>query len=242
MGGKKEGSYYPWDYDNEFACSISEFLRISCQNVNLVMEGGAVLCDGDGTLFTTCSVLLNRNRNPFRSRTYIEGILKETLHVNKIVWIPQGLALDETNGHVDNLLSIIKPHEICLAWTDDANDINYKRVRNAYDAIMSVYDCIVHKIPLPEKQYRTKSEAESLVINPDSIIRREGDLLPASYLNLCFVNGGVIIPAFGCKEDSIVMELFSKIISGRKIEQLYSREPLLGGGGIHCLLHEIPEI
>lgn len=241
-GGLKEGSYYPWEQDDAFADKIADYLGLKSKRVNIVLEGGAILTDGIGTLFTTRSVLLNRNRNPFKSLSYIENILKETLHINKVVWLDQGLAMDETNGHIDNIMSIVHPHEICLAWTDDKSNANYKRVRKAYKTISEQYECIIHKIPLPTKQCMTFEESSGLTHNGDAIDRNAGDVLPASYINFYFVNGGILLPKFGCKEDAMVFEIFNGIFGDRKIEQIYSREPLLGGGGIHCILHEIPDL
>lgn len=239
-GGLKEGSYYPWDQDDAFADSIATYFGLESKRVDIVLEGGAILTDGIGTLFTTRSVLLNRNRNPFKSLSYVEEILKKTLYVDKVVWLDQGLALDETNGHIDNIMSIIKPHEVCLAWTDDKNNINYRRVHKAYEILSKQYDCIIHKIPLPSMQFMTLEESRGLTQNNDAIDRNSGDLLPASYLNFYYVNEGVFLPTFGCMEDAIALKVFKDIFKDRKIEQVYSREPLLGGGGIHCILHEIP--
>ena len=241
-GGLKEGSYYPWNQDDAFASEMAAYLGLKSKRINIVLEGGAILTDGIGTLFTTRSVLLNRNRNPFKSLSHVEKILKENLYVDKVVWLDQGLALDETNGHIDNIMSVIRPHEVCLAWTDDKSDINYKRVHKAYKVLSEQYDCVIYKIPLPSMQYMTAEESGGLMHNIDSIDRNEGDLLPASYLNYYYVNGGVLLPAFGCKEDEIVLRIFKEIFQDRKIEQIYSREPLLGGGGIHCILHEIPDL
>lgn len=241
-GGLKEGSYFPWDQDDAFADKMAMYLGLKSKRVDIVLEGGAILTDGIGTLFTTRSVLLNRNRNPFKSLSYVENILKENLYVNKVVWLDQGLALDETNGHIDNIMSVIRPHEVCLAWTDDKKDINYKRVHKAYKTLSEQYDCVIHKIPLPSMQYMTPEESGGITQNMNAIDRNAGDLLPASYLNFYYVNGGVFLPAFGCKEDSIALKIFTDIFSDRKIEQIYSREPLLGGGGIHCILHEIPDL
>ena len=241
-GGIKEGSYFPWDKDDAFAKEMAQYLKLDCVNANIVLEGGAILTDGDGTLFTTRSVLLNRNRNPFKSKQYVEDVLKQFLHINQVVWIRQGLYADETNGHIDNVMSVVRPHEICLAWTDDKNDPNYKRVRKILSDIQEQYECIVHKIPLPTRLYMTEDEASGLINNEDALDRNAGDLLPASYLNYYLVNGAVILPAFGCKEDTIVLEKMIEIFPDRKIEQVFSREPLLGGGGIHCILHEIPKL
>lgn len=241
-GGKREGAYFPWDKDDAFASTMAAYLGLESKRVNIVLEGGAILTDGIGTLFTTRSVLLNRNRNPFKSLSYIENTLKEVLYVKKVVWLDQGLALDETNGHIDNIMSVIGPHAICLAWTEDKNNINYKRVHNAYKLVSEQYDCTIYKIPLPSSQYMTLEESKGLTYDTNSTDRKAGDLLPASYLNFYYVNGGLLIPKFGCKEDTKAFEIFAEIFKDRKIEQIFSREPLLGGGGIHCILHEIPDL
>lgn len=86
----------------------------------------------------------------------------------------------------------------------------------------------------------TEDEANGIVSLPSSLPRQAGDLLPASYLNFYFVNDGVIVPVFGCPEDREAIKKFKSIFPEREIVPVYSREPLLGGGGIHCLLHEIP--
>ncbi len=241
-GGIEEGSYFPWDKDDAFAKKFADFLHIDCVDVDLVLEGGAILTDGAGTLFTTKSVLLNKNRNPNKTIDEIENILKKEMFVQNIVWLDDGLAFDETNGHIDNILSVVRPHELCLAWTDDITNPNYFIVRNCYKKILDSYECIIHKVPLPPLQYMEIEESNGLMKNSNALSRNEGDLLPASYLNYYLVNGALLLPSFGCTEDKLVYEQFKMIFPDKKIEQIYSREPLLGGGGIHCILHEIPEI
>lgn len=241
-GGIEEGSYFPWDMDNAFASKVAKVLNLDIMDVDLILEGGAILTDGEGTLFTTKSVILNKNRNPDKTIDEIEALFRKVLHVNKIVWLDDGLVFDETDGHIDNILSVVRPHELCLAWTDNPEDPNYRRVRNFYKQITESYDAVIHKITLPPVQLMTNAESDGLIYNDDALDRNEGDLLPASYLNYYLVNGGVIIPSFGCDEDFIVLDQMKSIFPDRKVEQIYSREPLLGGGGIHCILHEIPEL
>lgn len=241
-GGKNEGAYYPWDDDNEFAINVARYLNLPVINIPLTLEGGAIISDGHGTVFTTRSVLLNRNRNPFKSKQYVETILKNQLGAKNIIWLKQGLATDETNGHIDNVLSVISDDEICIAWTDDKQNKNYKRVRCILEVLQNEYNGIIHKINLPASQYMTEEEAQGIVSNPNALPRNAGDLLPASYLNFYFVNGGVIVPVFNCSSDQDALNQFEKIFPDKKIVPVYSREPLLGGGGIHCLLHEIPDL
>jgi agmatine deiminase len=96
-----------------------------------VLEGGSIHVDGEGTLITTEECLLNRNRNPHLTREQIEDMLREHLAVETIVWLPDGLYNDETDGHVDNFCCYVRPGEVLLAWTDDSNDPNYARCHAA---------------------------------------------------------------------------------------------------------------
>lgn len=241
-GGKSEGAYFPWKDDNEFAINIARYLGLPIIDVPLTLEGGAIISDGRGTVFTTQSVLLNRNRNPFKSKLYVEDILKKQLGADNIIWLKQGLSTDETNGHIDNVLSVVSDNEICIAWTDDKQNSNYKRVRLILNTLKNEYSGTIHKINLPPPQYMTEEEASGIISNPQALARKAGDLLPASYLNFYFVNGGVIVPTFGCPSDQEALLQFEKMFPLKKVIPVYSREPLLGGGGIHCLLHEVPRL
>ena len=242
-GGRKEGSYYPWDADDRFASFVSWYLHLPCNRVDdIVLEGGGITTDGVDRLFATRSVLLNRNRNPFKKQVYVDQVIKNALGAKQVVWIPQGLALDETNGHIDNLLAFISPNKACLAWTDDKKSPNYMRVRKALEVLESQQDITIYKIPLPPDQYMRKEETSGLVYHDTAIPREEGGLLPASYINFYMVNDAVIIPAFDCDTDVVVKKQFEDIFPDRTVVQVNCRELLLGGGGIHCVLHEIPAI
>lgn len=246
-GGEKEGAYIPWDKDDAFPSIISEFLNLKRKRVDIVLEGGSIVTDGNGTIFTTRSVLLNRNRNPFKSKDYIEKKILDATFDKRIVWLDQGLADDETNGHIDNILSFVNQNELCLAFTEDKNNPNYERLKRAYNILHNISDLNgikykINLIPLPPTQYMVKDEEKGLNHSATSIHRKAGDILPASYLNYYMINGAVLIPSFGCDLDDKVKKIFEKIFYDREVIQIYSREPLLGGGGIHCIVHEIPEL
>ena len=243
-GGVKEGSYYPWDKDDAFAAVVADYFSLKCKKASIVVEGGAIISDGVGTLFSTKSVLLNRNRNPFKSKQAVEEELLKLTKSSRIVWFDQGLALDETNGHIDNLMSFVSQREICLAWTDQIDDPNYTRLHKIYESLEKMSNLCgdqytIYKIPMPPTQHMHSVEADGLK-KTDALERKAGDVLPASYLNLYILNGAVLVPSFGCETDEVAMSILKKVFVDRDIIQVYSREPLLGGGGIHCILHEVP--
>lgn len=245
-GGAKEGSYSPWDNDNALAQKVANYFNLPCKKVPIVLEGGAIISDGNGTLFATRSVLLNRNRNPFKSKIEIENLIVEATGDKQIVWIDQGLANDETNGHVDNILSCISKNDLCLAWTEDKRNPNFKRVHKALEVLESCRDIDgknynIHLLPLPSTMKISIGEVSGLTYNPSALKRDEEFILPASYLNFYMLNNAVLIPSFQCKEDDVVAQKIHDLMPEREIVQIYSREPLLGGGGLHCVLHEVPK-
>lgn len=244
-GGMKEGAYYPWDADDGFAREVSNLFGLKSIRQQIVLEGGALISDGNGTLFSTKSVVMNKNRNPFKKTDFVEKQILSATCEQRIIWLPQGLANDETNGHIDNILSVISSNELCLAWTDDRSNPSYASVRKAFDIVSRVHNLSgekykIHLIELPDIQLMSESEENGLLPSGDSLERKAGDILPASYLNFYMLNDAVIIPSFDCKKDKCVKQQFEKIFCNRDVIQVYSREPLLGGGGIHCILHEIP--
>ena len=121
----------------------------------MVLEGGSIHVDGQGTCLTTEECLLNHNRNPQLSKEEIENNLKEYLNVNKIIWLNRGIYNDETNGHVDNICCFIRPGVVALAWTDDKNDPQYEISAENFERLKQTVDAKgrkleVHKIHLPD--------------------------------------------------------------------------------------------
>ena len=134
-GGLDGGIYFPWFQDSLVARKVSEIEGAGRYRAPLVMEGGSLHVDGEGTLITTEECLLNPNRNPRLARKEIENSLKNYLNIQKIIWLGRGVYLDETDGHVDNLCCYIKPGEVLLTWTDDPEDPQYEISREAADVL-----------------------------------------------------------------------------------------------------------
>lgn len=243
-GGLTEGAYYPWDKDAAFAKTLSDYLGLKKYVVDdVVLEGGAVIADGKGTIYTTKNVLLNKNRNPAMTLQQIENYLYEYFCAERIVWLENGLVLDETNGHIDNVCSIVRPGELCIAWTDDESNPQYHVSRQAFKVLKSSGTVrILHKIPIPSPQFITATEALGLMQTSSSTHRIEGFQLVPSYINYYLINSALIFPTFHCDEDEIALSAIRSIFSDREIIPFDAREPLIGGGGFHCILHEIPRI
>lgn len=241
-GGLAEGAYHPWDKDAAFAKNLSDYLGIKKYVVNdVVLEGGAVIADGDGTIYTTKNVLLNKNRNPDMSLEQIENYLYEYFCAKRIVWLEEGLALDETNGHIDNVCSIIHPGELCIAWTDDPKDPQYHVSRQALGILQASKTVQkYHKITLPSPQFITAEESSGLEQTSSSTNRLEGFQLVPSYINYYLINSALIFPTFQCEQDEEAIHVIKQIYPNREIIPFNAREPLIGGGGFHCILHEIP--
>lgn len=247
-GGLDEGAYYPWDKDAAFARTLSDILGIKKYVVDeVILEGGSVIVDGQGTLFTTKNVLLNRNRNPLMTINQMEYYLCNYFCVDNVVWFEEGLALDETDGHIDNVCSFVKHSEVCLAWTDDKNDPQNAVSQSTLDLLLNSKsndgsDFIINKLPIPSPQFITASEETELFQSSTSRNRVKGFQLVPSYLNYYLFNSALLLPAFGCEEDAVAYGLIKNIYPEREIIQLDCREPLIGGGGFHCILHEIPSM
>jgi len=244
-GGLDGGLYFPWSLDSLVAKKVLEIERADHYRAPLVMEGGSFHVDGQGTLITTEECLLNRNRNPHLTRRQIESLLKTYLNVNKVVWLDQGVYLDETDGHVDNLCCFVKPGEVLLTWTDDREDPQYEISRQALKILSDATDArgrplIVHKIHQPDPMVMTEEECQGLKASKTAKPRRTDDRLAASYVNFYIANGGVVMPLFDDAHDQAAVDLLTRLFPDRRVVGIRSREILLGGGNIHCITQQIP--
>ncbi len=244
-GGLQGGLYFPWDLDEQVAQKVLEIERLDRYRAPIILEGGSIHVDGEGTLITTEECLLNPNRNPGLSRQEIEEVLRQYLHVDAILWLGRGLRFDETSGHVDNLCCFARPGVVVLAWTDDPSHPQYEVTHEAYERLSAARDARgrrleIYRVPLPASVYITKEESEGVDAVEGTLPRREGDCLPASYVNCYIANGGVVVPTFDDPQDAVALERMQEIFAGREVVGVPAREILLGGGGIHCITQQQP--
>ncbi len=237
------GLYFPWDQDALVARKVLEIERIDRYKADLVLEGGSIHVDGEGTCLTTEECLLNPNRSPHLTRVQIEERLRDYLNVEKVIWLERGVYNDETGGHVDNLCCFIRPGVVALTWTDDRSDPQYEIAQEAYERLAAATDAHerkfeIHKIHQPNPTYITEEESQGVDMIEGTLPRRAGDRLPASYINFYIANGGVIMPTFGDPHDRAAVEALQKLFPDRKVAGVPAREILLGGGGIHCITQQ----
>ncbi len=246
-GGLDGGLYFPWDQDDLVARKVAELAGVDRYKAPLVMEGGSIHCDGEGTVLTTEECLLNPNRNPLLGRKEIETYLGDYLNVQKVIWLPRGIYNDETDGHIDNICCFIRPGVVLLAWTDDVNDPQYEISREALDVLAATTDAKgrkleVHKLQLPSPALISAAECEGVDSIEGTMPREEGDRMAASYVNFYIANGAIIAPLFEDPADRPALEKLKELFPDREVIGIFAREILLGGGNIHCITQQQAKI
>jgi len=244
-GGLRGGAYFPWDRDALVARKVLEIEGCDRYAAPLILEGGSIHSDGEGTLLTTEECLLHPNRNPDLSREEIEELLRAYLGVRTILWIPRGVFRDETDGHVDNLACFVRPGEVLLTWTDDPEDPQRPISEEAYEYLSGRTDARgrrlrVHRIHQPGPIAIRPEEAEGVDPIEGTLPRRAGDRLAGSYVNFYLPNGGVILPVFDDPRDEAAVRTIGALFPDREVVPVPAREILLGGGNIHCITQQRP--
>ncbi|MGA0562036.1 agmatine deiminase [Ancylobacter sp. VNQ12] len=240
------GLYAPCDQDELIAAKMLEAERAPRYAAPLVLEGGSIHVDGEGTVLTTEECLLNPNRNPDLSREEIEQHLKDYLNVSTVIWLGAGLVDDETSGHIDNLACFVRPGVVALTWCEDPLDPQYAISHDAYERLSSATDARgraleIVKLPLPGPLYRNAAE----VIEPGDatgfMSRGAGERLGASYANFYIGNGFILMPLLDPRHDDAARDILAGLFPDREIVGVETHEIILGGGNIHCITQQQPQ-
>ncbi|WP_330960078.1 agmatine deiminase [Photobacterium sp. 53610] len=245
-GGEVDGLYAPWDDDDAVAARICDHLNMDYYRAPFVLEGGAIHTDGEGTLYTTEECLLSAGRNPHLSKAEIEACLADYLSISQVIWLPDGLFNDETNGHIDNLLHVIAPGEVVLSWCDDPDDPQYDISRRALAVLENSTDAKgrpirVHRLPIPGPLYLSETEAAGIAPS-DGMKREAGERLGGSYANFLMCNQKVFLPLLDSARDQQAIDILQAALPDYEIIGVPTREVLLGGGNIHCITQQIPTV
>lgn len=223
------GKYEPWDLDDAVAPQLLEQLGIRKFDAPLVMEGGSIHSDGEGTLLTTEECLLNPNRNPELAREQIEELLQQYLNVEHIIWLKQGLSGDETDGHVDNIACFAAPGKVILQVCHDPADDNYAITQENLALLEAAVDAKGRQL-------------EIIQLEQPPFTSYEGNRLTLSYLNFYFVNGGIILPVFGgaaAETDRKAEAALQAAFPDRRIRTVDGMAIIREGGNVHCTTQQM---
>jgi agmatine deiminase len=241
------GIYAPWDRDERVAARVLEIVGADRYRAPLVLEGGSIHVDGEGTVLTTEECLLNSNRNPELSRERIERALFDYLGVEKVIWLGAGVFEDETDGHVDNLACFARPGVILLTWAEDESDPQHAisqdalaRLEAASDARGRPFEIV--KLPSPGPLLTSAEEAAGIEPRQGTLPRRVGDRLAASYANFYVGNSRLVMPLLDERYDDEAASVLQRCFPDREVVGVPSREILLGGGNIHCITQQVPAV
>jgi agmatine deiminase len=244
-GGLEGGLYREWDRDERVAQKLLEAERVERYRAPIVLEGGSIHVDGEGTVLSTEECLLNRNRNPALSRAEIERVLCDYLGAERVIWLGLGVFNDETDGHVDNLACFVRPGVVMLTWSEDPSDPQHAISHDARTRLESARDARgreleVVLVPSPGPLSIATEEASGVRDSPGTMPRRAGERMAASYANYYVGNERIVFPLLDERRDAEVAELLARHFPERKIVGVSAREILLGGGNIHCITREVP--
>jgi agmatine deiminase len=224
------GKYAPWDLDDALASKILHAYDIKQLDAPLVMEGGSIHVDGEGTLITTEECLLNPNRNPDLTREQIEDYLKQYVNIEKVIWLKRGLSGDETDGHVDNIACFAAPGKILMQVCDDPDDDNYEITQENLKILWDTKDAQGRSL-------------EVIPIQQPPMASYGDQRLTLSYLNFYFVNGGIILPVFGGTAettDRLAEKVLQETFPDRRIRTIDGLAVIKEGGNVHCTTQQMP--
>jgi agmatine deiminase len=227
-GGAFDQYGQTWHLDNRLPIPLCNRLAIPRTPVDMVLEGGAVQNDGEGTLITTEECLLNPNRNPSMSKADIEAALLANFGAQKVIWLPYGLLGDLTSGHVDGVCVFVAPGRV-LAQTAPDDPKEQQRLQANLDVLNAATDA--------------KGRALDVVEIPLLPFGRFGGLAPATftYVNLGFANGGVVVPLTGEKRfDTQGLGMIRDAIPDREVVGVAAPTINWAGGGVHCITQQVP--
>lgn len=223
------GKYPPYDDDDAVPTKIAEELKLPVFYPGIVMEGGAVEFNGAGTVMTTTSCLLNKNRNPHLSKARIERYLCDFYGQRHVVWLGEGIVGDDTDGHVDDLARFISADTIVTAAEDDPRDANFEILQDNLKRLTKLKDqdgqpFKIVQIPMP------------------GVVEHDGQRLPATYVNFYFINGALLVPTFGNRRrDRKALAILQDHLPRHRVIGIDCTELIWGLGAIHCLSQQQPK-
>lgn len=221
------GKYPPFDLDDVVPTRIAEHYGYPLFKPGIIMEGGSVDFNGEGTVITSTCCLLNENRNPHLDRAAIEQYLINFYGQDQVLWVEEGIIGDDTDGHIDDTVRFVNADTVITVVEEDPGDENY--------ALLQGNLADLHKMRLSNGKQLNIIELPM----PDPVMW-EDQRLPASYANFYIANGLVVVPTFRSKKDERVLDIISGCFPDRKVVGIDSTDIIWGLGSFHCLSQQEP--
>ena len=215
----------PWKNDNQIPARIAKAFGYSEGNkIPYIFEGGAIEVNGDGLGITTLDCLVGTNRNKQEDLSKVIKSISETLGLKSLLILPHGLNGDHTDGHIDNVARFVSKNRVVIAWDPGMKSKNAKVLSEAKYLIETWLKAF----------YGKTAVVDTLPLPPQRKLS-DGQILPASYMNFIYVNGGIIYPKYRCKNDAGAQKYFESVYPDRFVIGLDSRTVIEEGGSLHCM-------
>jgi agmatine deiminase len=221
--------YPPYDLDDVIPTLIGKHYNIPVYNPGIVMEGGSVEFNGQGSLLTSTACLLKENRNPHLNQQQIEEYLYNYYGVEQVLWVDEGIVGDDTDGHIDDTIRFVNANTVLTVIEENKQDENYELLQHNLRQL---------------KQLRLLNGQQLNIVElpmPDAVVY-EDQRLPASYANFYIANAAVIVPTFRCSKDDKALQIIQQNFPDRKVIGIDSTDIIWGLGSFHCLSQQEPAV
>lgn len=231
--------------DNEVFLNLRKTINGRMFEPPIVMEGGSIEVNGQGTLITTEQCLLNKNRNPNLTKNEIEKYLQDYLGVSKIIWLKRGLVNDHTDGHVDDIARFVATNKILVAYEDDPKDENFKILDDNYQILKNAADqdnkpFEIIKLPMPHMYYEIGHSLHATGL--DNKPGQATEKASVSYCNFYIGNKIILATTYNDPNDTKALEIIQSCFPDHRVLGIDCSDIIYGGGAIHCMTQQQPAV
>jgi agmatine deiminase len=232
------GGRYPFDLDTKVPAGVGDMLSVPVFTAPIVLEGGGVEVNGQGTFMATLSSIANENRNPDKSLDEIEQALRDYLNVEHFIWLSGKEGMGDTDFHIDGAARFVDDSTVLYSWTDDQDHPRYpywkKHLQELEEALTESGKPLT-LIPIPVTEARIVSTRDAATTPPF-----ENSPSLGLYANYYVANGVVLVPVYGDKNDANAKAVISEHHPGREIVGILAHMLAEIGGMIHCVTQQQP--
>ena len=227
--------YPDWQLDNQVALEFAKrakrkVFKVEYKGEEVVLEGGAIDVNGEGTLLSTEECLLDykvQARNPHLSRAELERVLRANLGASNVLWLNKGIVGDDTHGHVDDFCRFVDNNTIVLAEEKNGQDANHKILEENRERLEGF-------------RLEDGSAPEIVRLPMPAPLSFAGIRLPASYANFYIANESVLVPTFNDPEDRAALGILAALFPTRRVVGIHAVDLVWGLGTLHCLTQQEP--